>query len=313
MALTRITIRQFEAFLAIVDLQSIGAAAQRLGLTSSAVSQLLAELETELGFRLFDRTTRRVNLSSAGQDFLASAESVLRHVRAAAQSADDIRNRAAGIVRIGAPLVLASTALPEAIAEYARDKPKVVVRICDTVVEQLVERVESADVDLAVGPDRPSGARVRRDSAFASPWVMWCAPSHPLGTRRPVQWQQLRDIPIVATGRDHERAVDQMLANLPVEARIVPVDVVDNVTTAFGIASRGLAVTLAPAYVAPLARTFGLIMKRIVEPETIREVCVYRSTERALSPPAAGFADFLLPWLKRWDRETQADARARRG
>ncbi|MGN8109874.1 MULTISPECIES: LysR family transcriptional regulator [Paraburkholderia] len=313
MALTRITIRQFEAFLAIVDLQSIGAAAQRLGLTSSAVSQLLAELETELGFRLFDRTTRRVNLSSAGQDFLASAESVLRHVRAAAQSADDIRNRAAGIVRIGAPLVLASTALPEAIAEYARDKPKVVVRICDTVVEQLVERVESADVDLAVGPDRPSGARVRRDSAFASPWVMWCAPSHPLGTRRRVQWQQLRDIPIVATGRDHERAVDQMLANLPVEARIVPVDVVDNVTTAFGIASRGLAVTLAPAYVAPLARTFGLVMKRIVEPETIREVCVYRSTERALSPPAAGFADFLLPWLKRWDRETQADARARRG
>ncbi|WP_027210851.1 LysR family transcriptional regulator [Burkholderia sp. WSM2232] len=313
MALTRVTIRQFEAFLAIVDLQSIGAAAARLGLTSSAVSQLLAELEAELGFRLFDRTTRRVNLSSAGQDFLASAESVLRHVRAAAQSADDIRNRAAGIVRIGAPLVLASTALPAAIADYARDKPKVVVRICDTVVEQLVERVESADLDLAIGPDRPSGTRVQRDTAFASPWVMWCAPSHPLGERRRVQWQQLRNIPIVATGRDHERAVDQMLAVLPVEARIVPVDVVDNVTTAFGIASRGLAVTLAPAYVAPLARTFGLVMKRIVEPETIREVCLYRSTERALSPPAAGFADFLLPWLKRWDRDMQAHTRATRG
>ncbi|AFT87739.1 LysR family transcriptional regulator [Paraburkholderia phenoliruptrix] len=312
MALTRVTIRQFEAFLAIVDLQSIGAAAGRLGLTSSAVSQLLAELEAELGFRLFDRTTRRVNLSSAGQDFLASAESVLRHVRAAAQSADDIRNRAAGIVRIGAPLVLASTALPAAIADYARDKPKVVVRICDTVVEQLVERVESADVDLAIGPDRPNGARVSRDTAFASPWVMWCAPSHALGARRRVQWQHLRDVPIVATGRDHERAVDQMLADLPVEARIVPADVVDNVTTAFGIAARGLAVTLAPAYVAPLARTFGLVMKRIVEPETIREVCLYRSTERALSPPAAGFADFLLPWLRRWDRETQADTRAKR-
>ncbi|CAH2919352.1 MAG: Transcriptional regulator, LysR family [uncultured Paraburkholderia sp.] len=312
MALTRVTIRQFEAFLAIVDLQSIGAAAGRLGLTSSAVSQLLAELEAELGFRLFDRTTRRVNLSSAGQDFLASAESVLRHVRAAAQSADDIRNRAAGIVRIGAPLVLASTALPAAIADYARDKPKVVVRICDTVVEQLVERVESADVDLAIGPDRPSGARVSRDTAFASPWVMWCAPSHALGARRRVQWQQLRDVPIVATGRDHERAVDQMLADLPVEARIVPADVVDNVTTAFGIAARGLAVTLAPAYVAPLARTFGLVMKGIVEPETIREVCLYRSTERALSPPAAGFADFLLPWLRRWDRETQADTRVKR-
>ena len=66
-------------------------------------------------------------------------------------------------------------------------------------------------------------------------------------------------------------------------------------------------------HVAPLARTFGLVMKRIVEPETIREVCLYRSTERALSPPAAGFADFLLPWLKRWDREMQAPTRVKRG
>ena len=83
MALTRITIRQFEAFLAIVDQNGIAAAAQRVGLTSAAVSQLLAELERELGFRLFDRTTRRVSLSTAGRDFLSSAESVLRHLRAA--------------------------------------------------------------------------------------------------------------------------------------------------------------------------------------------------------------------------------------
>lgn len=313
MPLTRITIRQFEAFLAIVDLHSIGAAAERLGLTSSAVSQLLADLETELGFRLFDRTTRRVDLSSAGQDFLSSAESVLRYVRAAAQSADDIRNRAAGIVRVGAPLVLAATALPAAIAEYARDKPKVVVRLCDTIVEQLVERVENGDVDLAIGPNRQTGARVRSDPAFASPWVMWCAPTHPLAGKRRLLWQHLRDVPVIATGRDHERAVEQMLADLPADARIIPVEVVDNVTTAFGIASQGLAVTLSPAYVAPLARLFGLVMKRIVDPETIREVCVYRSTERALSPPADGFAEFIVPWLERWDRETQAAARGKRG
>jgi DNA-binding transcriptional LysR family regulator len=308
MALTRITLRQFEAFLAIVDLHSIGAAAERLGLTSSAVSQLLSELEAELGFRLFDRTTRRVNLSSAGRDFLSSAESVLRHVRAAVQSADDIRNRAAGIVRVGAPLVLASTALPAAIAEYARDKPKVVVRVCDTAVEQLVESVASGDVDIAIGPERPCGEKVRCASAFGSPWVMWCSPSHPLGSRQSVHWRDLRSASIVATGRDHERNVSQMLANLPDDTRISPVAVVDNVTTAFGLAAQGIAVTLAPAYVAPLARTFGLVMRRIVEPETIRGVGLYRSVERALSPAADGFEEFLLQWLKRWDQETQADS-----
>ncbi|MES2040371.1 MAG: LysR family transcriptional regulator [Pseudomonadota bacterium] len=305
MALTRITIRQFEAFLAIADLRSIAASAERLGLTSSAVSQLLAQLEAELGFRLFDRTTRIVNLSAAGQDFLSSAESVLRHVRAAEQSMDDIRNRAAGIVRVGVPLVLASTALPAAIAEYMLDKPKVVVRICDTTVERLVDRVASGDVDIAIGPDRPSGSKVHREAVFASPWVMWCAPSHPLNKRPRVHWRNLRNVPIVATGRDHEWGVVQMFADLPADARIIPVEIVDNVTTAFGLAAQGRVVTLAPAYVAPLAKTFGLVMRRIVDPETIREVCIYRPVERALSPSAEGFSEFMLQWLKRWDRKMQ--------
>jgi DNA-binding transcriptional LysR family regulator len=204
--------------------------------------------------------------------------------------------------------VLASTALPAAIAEYARDKPKVVVRVCDTAVEQLVESVASGDVDIAIGPERPCGEKVRCASAFGSPWVMWCSPSHPLGSRQSVHWRDLRSASIVATGRDHERNVSQMLANLPDDTRISPVAVVDNVTTAFGLAAQGIAVTLAPAYVAPLARTFGLVMRRIVEPETIRGVGLYRSVERALSPAADGFEEFLLQWLKRWDQETQADS-----
>ncbi|MEX3931684.1 LysR family transcriptional regulator [Paraburkholderia phymatum] len=305
MALTRVTIRQFEAFLAIVDQNGIAAAAERLGLTSSAVSQLLAELEREIGFRLFDRTTRRVSLSTAGRDFLSSAESVLRHLRAAEQTASDIRNRAAGIVRVGAPLVLASTALPYAIAGYAAHKPKVVVRVVDTDVEQLVERVASGDVDLAVGPDRTTGDRVRREAIFRSPWVLWCAAEHPLARRRRLRWHDLRGTSIVATGRDHEASVAQMLADQPSDARIAPVEVVDNVTTAFGLAAQGLAVTLAPAYVKPLAQTFGLAMRRVVEPETIREVCIYRPVDRSLSPSADGFAEFLGVCLKTWDRKTQ--------
>ena len=306
MALTRITIRQFEAFLAIVDQNGIAAAAQRLGLTSSAVSQLLAKLERELGFRLFDRTTRRVSLSTAGRDFLSSAESVLRHLRAAEQTASDIRNRAAGIVRVGAPLVLASTAIPFAIAGYATEKPKVVVRVVDTDVEQLVERVASGDVDLAVGPDRATGDRVQREPIFQSPWVLWCAEQHPLARKRRLRWQDLHGTPIVATGRDHEASVAQMLVDQPSDARIAPVEVVDNVTTAFGLVAQGLAVTLAPLYVKPLAQTFGLVMRRVVEPETIREVCVYRPVDRSLSPPADGFAQFLGVCLKIWDRKTQS-------
>ena len=90
MPLTRLTLRQVEAFFAV------------------------AELESALSLRLFDRTTRRATLSSAGRDFLPSAQTLQRHVHADESVADDVRHRAAGVARVGPPLVLAGTVVPAA-------------------------------------------------------------------------------------------------------------------------------------------------------------------------------------------------------
>lgn len=301
MPLSRFTLRQIEAFIAVAEAHSFTVAASRLGLTAQAVSQLIAELEAILGFRLFDRTTRKVALSSAGRDFLGSASTLLRHVRAADSAADDVRNRATGVVRVGAPLVLACTALPMAMREYQRVRPKVVVRLRDVPVDHLIDRVADGDVDFAIGPDRHTGQAVMALPLFDSAWVLWCSPSHPLARkRRAVQWAELADVAIVSAGRDHEHSVAQMHQDLPAGTRVTPVDVVDNISTALGIAAQGLAVTLAPAYVGVLARPAGLIMRRVVQPESVRKVCLYSPAVRGLSPAAAGFADFLVPWIQHW-------------
>lgn len=301
MALIRLTLRQLEAFVAVEEHQSFAAASQRLGLTSSAVSQLVAELESTLGFRVFDRNTRRVTLSSAGRDFLGSAQSVLRHVQAAESAAADVRNRAAGVVRVGAPLVLASGVVPGLVREFCETRPKVNVRISDVPVDALVEAVESRDVDLAIGPDRPHAEGTERRVAFDSPWVLWCAPSHPLAGREVLTWTDLRETPMVAAGRDHERSVARMHLNLPEGERVAPVHVVDNISTALGMAAEGLAVTLAPAYVGVLARKFGLQMHRVTDPETIRQVCIYWSSARSLPPAAEAFRDFVVERLRSLD------------
>ncbi len=304
MPLTRFTLRQMEAFIAVSDAHSFTVAASRLGLTAQAVSQLIAELEAVLGFRLFDRTTRKVSLSSAGRDFFGSASTLLRHVQAADTAASDVRNRASGVVRVGAPLVLASTALPAAIRSYQRRRPKVIVRVHDVPVDQLVNRVVDGDVDLAIGPDRPTGDEVRATALFESAWVLWCAPAHPLAKRRRViRWSDLVGVPIVAAGRDHEQSVAQMHREVPAGQRVTPVEVVNNISTAMGIAAQDLAVTLAPAYVGVLARPFGLVMRRVVAPESMRTVCLYAPTARTASPAAEGFADFIVHWIKTWTRD----------
>jgi DNA-binding transcriptional LysR family regulator len=309
MALTRITIRQFEAFVAVADTLSFGAAGERLGLTSSAVSQLVAELEATLCFRVFDRSTRRVSLSSAGRDFIGPAQTVLRHMQLAESAAADVRNRSAGVVRIGAPLVLASAVLPAAVRAFTVERPKVAIYIRDTPVDRLVDRIAAGDLDLAIGPDRVVTDGVLREPVFDSPWVLWCARSHPLAARSRLQWSDLRDVALIAAGRDHEISVAQMRANAPDGPAIVPVDVVENITTALGIAAQGLAATLSPAYVGVVARPLGLVMRRVTSPEAIRQVCLYRPAARALPPAAEAFAEFLADWLRRWQA---AASRSRR-
>ena len=113
-------------------------------------------------------------------------------------------------------------------------------------------------------------------------------------------FDKLAGVAIVSASRDHELNVAQMHQDVPAGTRVIPVDVVDNISTALGIAAQGLAVTLAPAYVSVLARPFGLIMRRVVEPESMRKVCLYAPATRALSPAAQGFAEFLGTWIKRW-------------
>jgi DNA-binding transcriptional LysR family regulator len=301
MALSRITIRQLEAFVAVADALSFAAASRRLGLTSSAVSQLVADLEAALGFRLFDRSTRRVALSSAGRDYLGQAQTVLRHVRLAESTAEDVRNRAAGIVRIGAPLVLASAVLPSAVRDFRQKSPKVAIHIRDVPVEMTVDRVAAGDLDVALGPDRPPHPAVLREELFSSPWVLWCSPSHPVATKRVLHWDDLRNVALVAAGRDHEVSVAQMRCNAPEGSAVVPVDVVDNITTALGIAAQGLAATLTPAYVGVIARPLGLAMRRVTAPEAIRHVCLYRPALRSFPPAAEAFAEFLADWVRRWN------------
>lgn len=312
MSLTRITIRQFEAFVAVADTLSFSAASERLGLTSSAVSQLIGELEAITGFRVFDRSTRRVALSSAGREFLGLAQTVLRHVQLAETAAADVRNRAAGVVRIGAPLILASSVLPAAVREFRRERPNVAIHIRDVPVELTVVRVAVGDIDLAVGPDRPSDPAVIREDIFRSPWVLWCAPDHPLAARKILRWQDLREATLVAASRDHEVSIAQMRSSDPEAGPIAPAQVVDNITTALGIAAQGLAATPAPAYVGVAARPLGLIMRRITKPEIVREVCLYRPARRSIPPAAEAFGEFLIPWIRKWNaqgRHSPAESR----
>lgn len=292
------SIRQLQALVTVADTGSFSRAAEHLHLSPSAVSQLILELEGGLGFKLFDRTTRRVALSPAGRAFVPSAQAVLRQVERARTTATDIRDQAAGLVRIAAPLVVASVLLPGIVADYRRERPKVIVRVIDCSVDALVEKVASREVDLAVGPDRPVGPEVERATLYSSPWVVWCAPTHAFARMKSVTWADLGKGELVAAGRDHELLLSAMMRDIPDNQRAVPQQIVDNISTALGLAARDLCYTISPAYVEPLALPLGLVMRPIENPVLLREMSLFRPADRLLSPAASGFAGYAEARLR---------------
>lgn len=109
-------------FLAVAELRSFRAAAQRLGVTGSAVSQTVRDLEARVGVALLQRTTRSVALTEAGEQLYASARPALADVRATLAALEEHRRRPAGMLRLNVSSIaesfLGSGVLAEFLAAY---------------------------------------------------------------------------------------------------------------------------------------------------------------------------------------------------
>lgn len=289
----RFSPRQLDAFIAVAELANFSLSAKRLHLSPSAISALISELELSLGFGLFERTTRKVSLTAEGREFLPSALAVQRQLSRATLAAVDIRDKTSDVVRIAAPMAIAAFILPTLIARHRATTPKTVVRIIDTGVEWLSDRVQIGEADLAMGPDRFAPADVKRTDVFATSWVIWCLPDHELAQRQAVRWADLAGTDVYAAGRDHEHSIRPLLPADSDAAKIQPVQVVDNVSTALGVAAAGLGVTFSPDYVAPLARSLGLVQRKLTEPSITRWMSLYEPLDRKLSPAVRAFRDYL--------------------
>jgi DNA-binding transcriptional LysR family regulator len=145
-----ITSRQLKAFLLTAQHQSFSRAAEQLFITQSGMSVLVRGLEEQLGFRLFDRTTRRVTLTQSGAKFLPIADQSLVALESAVASIGNSASESGHDLRIGATPLVAAELLPVAIAQYAKLRPKVKIRLFDIHRPRLIEMVQGGEIDVGL-------------------------------------------------------------------------------------------------------------------------------------------------------------------
>src|SRR5689334_11913980 len=120
-----VSLRQLRAFVAVCDTGSFTGAARQLHITQSALSLLIKDLETELGIRLLERTTRNVRLSEAGASFRPLVNGVLQDLERAIASVADLRDLKRGVARIAAPQLMSLTLLPQVLPTHRARHPGV--------------------------------------------------------------------------------------------------------------------------------------------------------------------------------------------
>jgi DNA-binding transcriptional LysR family regulator len=143
-------LRRLQVFHAVATRRSFSGAALALSYTQSSVSEAVATLERELGVTLLDRSSRPVRVTAAGDVVLGHAEALLGQAAAVEEDLAVLAHGDAGTLRLAGFYTAWSTFLPEAVAAFARTRPRVRLELEQLDPPEALRKVRAGELDLAV-------------------------------------------------------------------------------------------------------------------------------------------------------------------
>jgi DNA-binding transcriptional LysR family regulator len=291
--------RQLEAVLALAEYGSFVAAAARLGISQPALTRLLKRLEASLGVRLFERSTRRVQITAAGREFAAVAERMLNDLGITVQSVREVAEERRGLVVISSVMSVAGGLLPGIVAAYRADRPGVEIHIREGVHATVVEDVRSGVADFGIGyvdelPEFAVGTALGRET--------FCAvvpAGHKFASRRHLGLSELASQPIIGlpTESRTRRTIDAAAATAGITLRQMVV--VTQIATMLALVGAGVGVGIVPKGAVRGPMGHGLRVIPLGEPRLTRRLGSIALREREPTPAASGFLALLK---RRWPK-----------
>src|SRR4051794_32206483 len=251
----QIELRHLRYFLAVADTLHFSRAAERLGIAQPPLSQQIRRLEELVGHRLFDRSTRGVRLTLAGQLLVERARSTIEKVHDDLAQVRRLGRGGEGRLTVGVSGPGMFTGLPVAIREYRRKYPKVELRLQEMVTSAQIAALLEGTIDLGFLRDGDATEGIELTTVLRERYVAVLPEGHRLAKRRSLGVGDLRDEPfILFVRRMGPLAFDRTMACC--ERNGFHPKIVQNAPqwpTLVRLVAAGLGVSLAPACVATLA------------------------------------------------------------
>jgi DNA-binding transcriptional LysR family regulator len=286
-----ITLRQIRAFLSVAHLKSFTRAASLLHLSQPALTVQIRNLETALGAKLLDRTSRSVEITRLGRDLLPTLQRTLRDLDTAVVNIHEVGAGRRGTVRVAALPSFAASFLPSVILSCRRANPALSFVVRDAIANRINAMVRVEEVDLGITGGEVSDAQLEVLHATTDRLCLIYPASHPIGRKRRITVTDLIELPLVLTnpGTSLREVIDaafMQIGRIPTLACEVTY-----MMSAVAMVRAGLGFTVLPMSAREIKAERGLRARPIDDPAFLRSVSIIKKKGRTLPPASSAFLE----------------------
>lgn len=284
--------RPLKAFVLAVETGSFTHAADRLGVTQPSFTALIRDLEDILGVRLFDRTTRSIELTAAGREFLARIERPVTDLEDAYRSILDLAAVKRGSVVLGALPSTSLTLIPPALRNLRVAHPTLRVRVVEAHNDELVFMVRTNQIEFAIAALPDSASDLTFHPLIEDTFMAVFPAGHELAARSNLCWRDVipYDLILISRGSSMRAHFEQAAqAEVAAPAAASRYDVT-HMTTATELVRQGLGITLLPLLALSRLNLSGLLARPLEDTTAHRTVGLLHRSDRSLSAAAQAFA-----------------------
>ena len=282
-----------QAFIAVAEHAGFQRAAEELHISQTAVTRRLQNLESHLGVKLIERTTRSVALTAIGSDFLPQAKRLVGELSNALTEIAESGKARRGDVSIACVPTAGIQFLPRIIQEYSASFPDNRITILDHSSSAVADAVVRREAELGINLAQTHHPDLISTRLLTDQFALICRDDHPLANKKSVAWKQLASYPLIFAGEANANrsVLDQELGSSKIKLQLFYE--VQRSSTALGLVAEGVAIAVVPRLAVQKGAYPRLRAVALVDPIISRALVLVTRKAAQLSPAAQALHELI--------------------
>ncbi len=284
-----VSFRQLQIFVCIAQSHTFAQAAGKMCLSQPALSSAIKKMESQLGGSLFSRTTRKVELSPEGQQFLPVAVRLVGDWQDAFSDLHNLFSLGRGKLSIAAMPSFAAGLLPGILQQFKAEFPNIKLSVTDVVMESVIKDVQAGRVEIGFSFEHEKMDGLEFHPILTDNFIAVLPVNHPLSEHQVLSWSQIALYPFIAMNKgsairqwiDSFMEINHLSLNIVVEA--------SQLATLGQFVKHDLGVSVVPALCQEQMLSKELLCLRIHQSGLSKRVGIIRQTNANLSSVATSF------------------------